>query len=65
MKTIDLRMPELGLFAITRAAFGIGVGLLLSSKLDERQRKAAGIALVLLGAITTIPFAITFLREDS
>ncbi len=65
MKTIDLRMPELGLFAITRAAFGIGVGLLLSSKLGERQRKAAGIALVLLGAITTIPFAITFLREDS
>lgn len=65
MKTIDLRMPELGLFAITRAAFGIGVGLLLSSKLGERQRKAAEIALVLLGAITTIPFAITFLREDS
>jgi len=58
-------MPELGLFAITRAAFGIGVGLLLSSKLDERQRRAAGIALVLVGAITTIPFAITFLGDDS
>ncbi|HEV8421727.1 MAG TPA: hypothetical protein VGQ40_00165 [Chthoniobacterales bacterium] len=65
MKTTELRMPELGLFAITRAAFGIGVGLLLSSKLDERQRRAAGIALVLVGAITTIPFAITFLGDDS
>jgi putative Mn2+ efflux pump MntP len=65
MKTTELRIPELGLFAITRAAFGIGVGLLLSSKLDERQRRAAGIALVLVGAITTIPFAITFLGDDS
>jgi hypothetical protein len=64
MKTIELRMPELGLFAITRAAFGIGVGLLLSSKLDEQQRKAAGIALLLLGALTTVPFAISFLHDD-
>jgi len=32
---------------------------------DERQRRAAGIALVLVGAITTIPFAITFLGDDS
>lgn len=64
MKTIELKLPEIGLLAMTRAALGAGVGLLLSSKLDERQRRAAGIALVLVGILTTVPFAVHFLSED-
>jgi hypothetical protein len=57
MKTIDLKIPEIGLLAITRAALGAGVGLLISSRLDDRQRRAAGWALVAVGVLTTFPFA--------
>jgi putative Mn2+ efflux pump MntP len=64
MKTITLQMPEIGLLAMTRAALGAGVGLLISSKLDERQRRAAGIALVLVGVVTTIPFAVHFFATE-
>ena len=63
MKTIELKLPEIGLLAMTRAALGVGLGLLLSSKLDERQRRAAGIALVLFGALTTVPFAAHFFAK--
>jgi putative effector of murein hydrolase len=64
MKTIKLQMPEIGLLAMTRAALGAGVALLISSKLDERQRRAAGIALVLVGVVTTIPFAVHFFAAE-
>jgi hypothetical protein len=64
MKTVELKIPELGLLAITRAALGAGVALLLSSKLDERQRRAAGVALVIVGIATTVPFAIQIFGED-
>ena len=64
MKTIELKLPEIGLLAMTRAAFGAGVALLISSRLDERQRRAAGIALVLFGALTTVPFAMHFFADE-
>ena len=64
MKTIEMKLPEIALLAITRAALGVGVGFLLSSKLDERQRRAAGLALVAVGILTTIPFAAKAFGED-
>jgi hypothetical protein len=64
MKTVELKLPEIGLLAMTRVALGVGLGLLLSSKLDSRQRKAAGVALLLLGALTTVPFAVHFFAEE-
>lgn len=64
MKTIQLKLPEIGLLAVTRVAFGLGLGLLVSSKLDAGQRKAAGVALVLIGALTTVPFAVHFFSEE-
>jgi hypothetical protein len=63
MKTVTLKLPELGLLAITRAALGAGVALLISTKLDDRQRRAAGLALVIVGLLTTIPFALRLLGE--
>ena len=57
MKTVELKIPEIGLLAITRAALGAGVGLLIASHLDERRRRAAGWALVAVGVVTTFPFA--------
>jgi EamA domain-containing membrane protein RarD len=64
MKTIKLKIPEIGLLAMTRAALGAGLALLVSSKLDERERRSAGIALVLVGVVTTIPFALHFFAAD-
>lgn len=50
-------IAEIMLIAGTRVALGVGLGLLLSTRLDEDQRKAAGWAFVFVGAITTIPLA--------
>ena len=55
MKEITLRVPDIMLLAGTRVALGIGVGLLVATKLNERARRGAGWALVAVGALTTIP----------
>lgn len=58
MKEARLSIPELGLFAGTRAALGGGVALLLADKLTKDQRKAVGWTLFMVGVITTIPLGI-------
>ena len=55
MRELSLTIPELGLIAGTRAAFGAGVALLLSDRLDADQRRAVGWTLVAVGVISTIP----------
>ena len=52
---ILLSMPKLGFVVATRAALGVGIGLLISERLDDRRRKAVGTALVTAGALATIP----------
>jgi len=47
--------PELMLIAGTRVVLGVGIGLLISDRLNEDQRKAAGWALFGVGVMTTIP----------
>ncbi len=46
-------IAEIMLIAGTRVALGVGLGLLLSSRLNNDQRKAAGLALALVGGLTT------------
>ena len=58
-------LAEVMLLAGTRVALGVGLGLLLSTKLDEDQKKAAGWALVFVGAITTIPLAMDVLGKPN
>src|SRR5437773_414012 len=41
-----------------RTGRGAGIGLLLSTRLNNDQRKAAGLALALVGGLTTIPLAL-------
>ncbi len=53
-----LTVAEIILIAGTRVALGAGIGLLLSTRLNNDQRKAAGFALVLVGGLTTIPLAL-------
>ena len=55
MREITIPIPEIGLIAGTRAALGIGIGLLLADCLSREQRRAAGIALTAIGVLTTIP----------
>jgi hypothetical protein len=58
MKTAELTMPEIALIAGTRGVLGAGLGLLLADRLNEDQRKAAGWAMFLIGAISTIPLVL-------
>jgi len=55
MREIRIPIPEIGFIAGTRAALGIGIGLLLADRLSREQRRAAGMALVAIGGLTTLP----------
>jgi|GEM_PF-219482 CBS domain-containing protein len=57
-KERQITFPELILIAGTRAAIGLGVGLLVKDKLNKDQRRGAGLALVILGGLSTIPLAL-------
>jgi hypothetical protein len=63
MKERTVALPILGLIAGTRVALGIGVGLLLADKLDDGRRRGAGTALLIVGALTTIPLAMAVLGK--
>jgi hypothetical protein len=64
MKERILTIPELILIAGTRVALGIGIGLLIADRLTDRERKAAGWALVGVGALTTVPLAMNVLGKS-
>jgi hypothetical protein len=57
MKETRLTLPQLSLIAGTRALLGAGMAMLLVDRLTERQRKRAGWAMFLAGAVSTIPLA--------
>jgi len=63
LKERRVTLPELFLIGGTRVALGLGLGLLLGRGLNDDQRKAAGLALFLVGAISTIPLAIEVLSK--
>lgn len=60
-----LNLADLFLIAGTRVALGIGIGLLLSERLNSGQRKAAGWSLIAVGAGTTIPLVINLARNQT
>jgi hypothetical protein len=62
MKT-EVSIPELALIAGTRVALGVGIGLLVAHKLNRDQRRSAGLALLALGAISTVPLAIDVFKN--
>ena len=64
MKTINLKLPELGLFALTRVGLGVGLGLLLAPRLTPDARRGAGTALLVIGLLTTAPFAVRVFSRD-
>lgn len=64
MKEATLTMPELAMIGGTRVALGAGIGFLLADKLSSEQRRAAGIVLILVGAISTIPLVLEVLGKS-
>ena len=64
IKKTELTLPEIALIAGTRVVLGVGIGLLLGEKLNEDQRKAAGLAMVLIGALTTIPLIMNVIGKQ-
>jgi hypothetical protein len=54
---ISISFPELGLLAATRGMIGAGLGLLLANRLSREKRKAIGLPLFIIGALSTIPIA--------
>ena len=65
MRERSLTIPEIILIGGTRAALGAGLALLLSDRLNRDQRRAVGLTLFLVGAITTIPIAANILGKPS
>ncbi|HSM86315.1 MAG TPA: hypothetical protein VLT16_09205 [Candidatus Limnocylindrales bacterium] len=53
-----LTLADILLIAGTRVALGAGIGLLISTRLNDDQRKAAGLALAVVAGFTTIPLAL-------
>lgn len=51
-----------GFVVATRAALGVGIGMLLSGKIPAQRRRAIGVTLVSIGAATTIPAAMAVFR---
>ncbi len=65
MKERMLTIPELILIAGTRVALGLGIGLLLADKLTDHERRAAGWALVGVGALSTAPLVLNVLGKPA
>ena len=62
-KRISLTLPEIGLIAMTRGALGVGIGLLLSNALEKDERRSAGLALLAVGVLTTVPVLMRLRNE--
>jgi hypothetical protein len=65
MRETPLTIPEIAIIAGTRAAFGAGLGLLIADKLAHDTRKGAGCALLMVGALSTIPIVLGILGRRS
>ncbi len=65
MQQRTLTVGEIILIAGTRVALGAGIGLLVSNRLSREQRNAAGLALALVGGLTTIPLALNVIGKKT
>lgn len=56
-KTSDQR-PLDNMLALTRTAFGLGIGMLVADKIKRPVRQTAAIALMSVGALAAVPFLV-------
>jgi hypothetical protein len=64
MRHVEIPLHELAFVAGTRAMAGAGVGLLLADFLAPQARKSVGWTLLAIGAITTVPIAVSLIRQS-
>jgi hypothetical protein len=62
-RRIKITLPELLLLAATRGMLGAGLGMLATAGLSARTRKSIGLPLFLIGAVSTIPFAVHIFKR--
>ena len=56
-KTTDqVRLDRL--LALTRTAFGLGIGMLMADKIKRPARQTAALALMSVGALAAVPFLV-------
>lgn len=63
MKKISLSIPEFLFIVATRAVLGVGIGLLVAGRIRRPRRRSVGATLAAIGALTTVPAAITIFRR--
>jgi hypothetical protein len=63
MKHVVLNLPTFGFIVGTRAALGVGVGLLVSERLHTQRRRAIAATLIAIGAATTVPSVLSVIRS--
>ena len=61
---IIVTFPELALLAATRGMIGAGVGLLFANRLSRKSRRAVGLPLFIIGALSTIPIALHLFNRE-
>ena len=61
----NITLPEMILWTGTRVALGVGIGMLISRGLGKDAMKAAGLALTVVGGLTTIPLAISIVGNKN
>jgi len=65
MRERVITIPELILIAGTRVALGIGAGLLLSARMSRDTRKGAGLSLLIVGALSSVPIFMNIVKKPS
>lgn len=65
MRQTTLNLPDLALIAITRAAAGIGLGLLLADSMPSAARRTLGWSLMLVGVFSTVPLGLNVLENTT
>jgi hypothetical protein len=55
MKSLVFSPPVFGFLVGTRAALAFGIGLLVAGRIAEPRRRTLALALIAVGAATTIP----------
>ena len=61
----NITLPDMILWTGTRVALGTGIGMLISRGLTRDAMKAAGLALTVVGGLTTIPLAMAIMGKKN
>lgn len=64
MRKVTMSPPTLIFLVATRAALAAGLGMLVARRIPESRRRAVAGALIALGALLTVPAALSLRRQN-